>query len=321
MKKKWNQVINHLKKKKENEDPGLVQFKEEELQRCLVYKALELPEVNFCTYKKGYITQECYSCMTCFEETKKRAVLCLGCAIKCHGSEDHEITSIGFKRHFRCDCGNNNFLMECKLKKKDEIEYDNPLNVYNHNMENKFCFCNKGDDANSTMIQCFFCEDWFHKEHLNIFGINLENVKEEDLPDSPLICKNCVIKLKDVLKGYDLKKIIYGLMPKIQTESSKLNEIIDNNKEKEPLSLLGKKRKPSNDLEEIKEDDKDSKIIDNQNTSNTQEVKEKEKNICNKKLNLYLENEEFLSQIIQNKQSLFIDCEIFFKLLCHCDEC
>ena len=66
-------------------------------------------------------------------------------------------------------------------------------------------------------------------------------------------------------------------MPKIQTESSKLNEIIENNKEKEPLSLLGKKRKPSNDLEEIKEDDKDSKIIDNQNTSNTQEVKEKEK--------------------------------------------
>ena len=116
-------------KEKENEDPDLVQFKKEALQRSLVYKALELPEVNCCTYKKGYITQECYSCMTCFEETKKRAVLCLGCAIKCHGSEDHEITSIGFKRHFRCDCGNNNFLMECKLKKKEEIEYDNPLNV------------------------------------------------------------------------------------------------------------------------------------------------------------------------------------------------
>ena len=128
-------------------------------------------------------------------------------------------------------------------------------------MENKFCFCDKGDDANSIMIQWFFCENWFHKEHLNIFGINLENVKEEDLPDLPLICKNCVIKLKDVLKGYDLKKIIYGLMPKIQTESSKLNEIIDNNKEKEPLSLLGKKRKPSNDLEEIKEDDGNPTLI------------------------------------------------------------
>ena len=98
-------------KEKENEDPGLVQFKEEELQRCLVYKALELPEVNCCTYKQGYITQECYSCMTCFKETKNRAVLCLGCAIKCHGSEDHELTALGFQRYFRCDCGNNNFLM------------------------------------------------------------------------------------------------------------------------------------------------------------------------------------------------------------------
>ena len=70
-------------------------------------------------------------------------------------------------------------------------------------------------------------------------------------------------------------------------------------------------------MEEIKEDDKYNKIDNNQNTANSQEVKEKEKNICNKKLNLYLENEEFLSQIIQNKQSLFIDCKIFFKLLCH----
>ena len=73
-------------------------------------------------------------------------------------------------------------------------------------MENKFCFCDKGYDENSTMIQCFFCENWFHKEHLNIFLINLENVKEEDIPDLPPICKNCVIKLKDVLKVYDLKK-------------------------------------------------------------------------------------------------------------------
>ena len=91
--------------------------------------------------------------------------------------------------------------MYYKLKKKEEIGYDNPLNVYNHNMENKFCFCDKGYDENSTMIQCFFCEDWFHKKHLNIFGINIENVKEEDLPDLPIVCKNCFIKFKGVLKG------------------------------------------------------------------------------------------------------------------------
>ena len=74
-------------------------------------------------------------------------------------------------------------------------------------------------------------------------------------------------------------------------------------------------------MEKVKEEAENNKINNNQNTLITQEIKEKEKNICNKKLNLYLENEEFLSQIIQNKQSLYIDCEIFFKLLCHCDEC
>jgi len=33
--------------------------------------------------------------------------------------------------------------------------------------------------------------------------------------------------------------MVYGLIPKVQR--LKLNEIIDNDKEKEPLSLLGKK--------------------------------------------------------------------------------
>ena len=66
-------------------------------------------------------------------------------------------------------------------------------------------------------------------------------------------------------------------------------------------------------MEKVKEEAENNKINNNQNTANSQEVKEKEKNICNKKLNLYLENEEFLSKRIQNKQSLFIDCEIFLN--------
>jgi len=66
-------------------------------------------------------------------------------------------------------------------------------------------------------------------------------------------------------------------------------------------------------LEKVKEEAENNKINNNQNTLITQEIKEKEKNICNKKLNLYLENEEFLSKRIQNKQSLFIDCEIFLN--------
>ena len=235
-----------IEKEKENEAPGFVQFKEETFRRYLMYKTLELPEVNCCTYTKCYITQECFLCLTCFKETKKRAVLFLGCSIRYHGREDHDIISIGFRRHMKCDCGNKNFLINCAFKKKEEIEYDNPLNVDNQNMENRFCFCDIEDDGNSTLIQCFFCDDWFHEKHLNIFGIDLENIKEEELPDLPLVCKNCVIKLKDIMKGYDLKKIVYGLIPKAQSETFQLTETNDNNKENKPLSLLGKKRKPSN---------------------------------------------------------------------------
>jgi len=313
----------------ESEDIGLAQFKEEALQKCILEKALNRPEANCCTYNKGYITQECFSCMTCFQETKKRAVICLGCSIKCH-EDNHDIAPIGFKRHIRCDCGNNNFLMECKLKKKDEIDYENQENVYNHNMENKYCYCDEEDDGNSTMAQCFFCEDWFHKEHLNVFGINLEEKNDEDIPALDLVCKNCVKKLKDILKGYNLKKVVYGLMPK---ENFKVIEIKDdndkdkdNNKE-ENKSLLGKKRKLSADIKEIKNDkkekeekEKDNNINDNNNTNNNNNnILDENNKIC--KFKIDPENEVFLTQVIQNEQNLFIDCEIFLKMLCKCPEC
>ena len=314
-------------KENEIEDSGLAQFKEETLQKCILEKALTRPEANCCTYNKGYITQECFACMTCFQETKKRAVLCLGCSIKCH-EDNHDIVPIGFKRHIRCDCGNTNFLLDCKFKKKEEIEYDNPENVYNHNMENKYCFCDEEDDGNSTMAQCFFCEDWFHKEHLNIFGINLENEKEEDLPPMDLTCKNCVKKLRDILKGYNLKKIIYGLMPKDHIKTIDLNE--DNNENKS-LELLGKKRKASSSLDEINninnEKNNSNNNINNENNNNddNDKINQINNNIniikCKINTDLEKENEEILSSVIQNEQNLFIDCEIFLKLLCHCEEC
>lgn len=238
---------------KENEDPGLAEFKEVALKNCILEKALSRPEANCCTYSKGYIQQECFICLTCLLETKKRAVLCLGCSIKCH--DEHEIVPIGFKRSIRCDCGNNNFFIDCKLKKKDEIDYDNPNNNYNHNMENKYCYCDTEDDGNSTMAQCFFCEDWFHKEHLNIFGVKKSEKKicgdnnnnncnndidceSEDLPLFDLVCKNCVIKIKDILIGYDLNKFLYGLMPEdhikvIELEDDIEQEKKENKKEKE----------------------------------------------------------------------------------------
>ena len=61
------------KDSKETEDPGLKQFKEEALQNYIIEKALSRPEANCCTYSKGYITQECFVCLTCFNETKKKS--------------------------------------------------------------------------------------------------------------------------------------------------------------------------------------------------------------------------------------------------------
>ena len=258
---------------KQSEDSGLAQFKEKALHNYIIEKALSRPETNYCTYNKGYITQECFVCMTCFLETQKRHIMCLGCSVKCH-DENHEIFPIGFKRNMRCDCGNNNFYIECKLKKKKDIEYDNPKNIYNHNMENKYCYCDMEDDGNSIMVQCFFCEDWFHKEHLHIFGEKkIENLKEKEknektntllninidnnikevnensieLPLLDLVCKNCVKKVKDILIGYDLKELLYGLIPHAKNEIASLNN--KNNEEK--------KEEGGNDNEKIKEEKKE----------------------------------------------------------------
>ena len=44
-------------------------------------------------------------------------------------------------------------------------------------MENKYCYCDIENDGNSPMAQLFFCEDWFHKELLNIFGVKKSEKK------------------------------------------------------------------------------------------------------------------------------------------------
>jgi len=66
-------------------------------------------ELKFCTYNKGYITQEVYYCITCNKNTDKLAGICSGCAFNCH--KDHDLNHLYFKRNFRCDCGNSKFGM------------------------------------------------------------------------------------------------------------------------------------------------------------------------------------------------------------------
>jgi E3 ubiquitin-protein ligase UBR7 len=73
----------------------------------IVSKFKNKKDLKTCSYEKGHTTQEVFVCKTCYKETGKMAGLCGGCAFNCH--EDHEIDELGFKRGFRCDCGNSKF--------------------------------------------------------------------------------------------------------------------------------------------------------------------------------------------------------------------
>ena len=119
----------------------------ENKERIKAHKISKLPILNSCSYDRGYITQLVNICLTCNEYSKnsQKAGLCAGCAYNCH-DEDHEIIELGYKRNFRCDCGNSNFHQSCDYQQ--EKEYINENNKYNHNFDNKFCYC---DDVEGEM--------------------------------------------------------------------------------------------------------------------------------------------------------------------------
>ena len=71
---------------------------------------------------------------------------------------------------------------------------------------------------------------------------------------------------------------------------------------------------------EKEEKEKDNNINDNNNTNNNNNnILDENNKIC--KFKIDPENDVFLTQVIQNEQNLFIDCEIFLKMLCKCQEC
>ena len=110
------EVKNDAKKNENKENSKEEEFTIDECldnmnKELLVITKFEKNEqVKKCTYEKGYFTQEIYICLTCSKEKNSTSGICVGCAYKCH--ENHEIENIGFKRNFRCDCGNSNY---CKF--------------------------------------------------------------------------------------------------------------------------------------------------------------------------------------------------------------
>uniref|UniRef100_A0AC35GI54 UBR-type domain-containing protein n=1 Tax=Panagrolaimus sp. PS1159 TaxID=55785 RepID=A0AC35GI54_9BILA len=149
-----------------------------------------------CTYDEGYIRQEVFSCLTCYEKTNQIAGVCFACSNNCH--DGHELVELYTRRQFTCDCGNGKFAEKCKLQ--PEKNAANKYNKYCDNFFNKWCICKKPyppeentPEFDAEMLQCVSCEDWFH-------SIHLDQTPTDDVEE--MICKQCVTRLPFLL-AYD----------------------------------------------------------------------------------------------------------------------
>ncbi|GAV07473.1 hypothetical protein RvY_17302 [Ramazzottius varieornatus] len=147
-----------------------------------------------CSYSKGYLKRQAlYSCVTCYDKSKEMAGICLACTYNCH--DGHEFVELYTKRNFRCDCGNSKFSgLACKLAPEKDVL--NEKNQYTHNFMNEYCVCNRPypDPARQeqlVQVQCTFCEDWFHMEHVLKDTSDLEECLA--IPQS-LVCQACLVK-------------------------------------------------------------------------------------------------------------------------------
>jgi hypothetical protein len=145
-----------------------------------------------CTYSMGYIEQAVFICLTCFHNSGVRAGICRQCSQFCHVRQGHEVYNIGIKQHFRCDCGSEKFPSTACTLQATKSE-PNDRNVYNHNFENRWCFC--GGEENRPMYQCLACLDWFH-------GTCIGEQEEEE---KDFVCENCVRGSHSYLEKYPVE--------------------------------------------------------------------------------------------------------------------
>lgn len=121
-------------------------------------------------------------------------VICYSCSISCH--TDHKLEELWLKRGLRCDCPTSRLHNKCQLKKEENIPENSNKYLPEHNFMGRYCWCDSSYDADAVveegqpdpnyMIQCHFCEDWFH-------GRCIENLpKSEDFQE--FLCKDCVLK-------------------------------------------------------------------------------------------------------------------------------
>lgn len=81
------------------------------------------------------------------------AGMCYECKRDCHAN--HETFSIGKKRNFRCDCGTDKYPgVPCLLRAGKE---SNDRNVYTHNFDLRYCFCDQHARLPVCFSWCYAC--------------------------------------------------------------------------------------------------------------------------------------------------------------------
>jgi len=120
-----------------------------------------------CSHPEGYVRQSVYVCFTCLPNAGEYGGFCEACAVSCH--TDHDVRPIWDRRGFRCDCGTpamggSKCYASADAPGEAIERASNPFNRYNDNFREVYCSCKKQYDpqAEEDMLQCPFCEDWFH---------------------------------------------------------------------------------------------------------------------------------------------------------------
>jgi E3 ubiquitin-protein ligase UBR7 len=177
-----------------------------------------------CTFDDGYISQPVYSCLTCAKDTP--VGVCFGCSLQCH--LNHNIVELFDKRNFRfvfyfililslshlfsscsrCDCGVAVTQHKCHFDPNGTKQTLQNTNSYNHNYQNKYCWCRQVYDPQRTMYQCYLCQDWFHEKCID------DRVRQEgkffDSDElTSLVCSQCFSHADFILSYRHLLVIPY----------------------------------------------------------------------------------------------------------------
>lgn len=191
---------------------------------------------------------------------------------------------------------------ECKLQK--EKDYENNLNEYSHNYEGKYCNCNEEEDDNE-MIQCFLCEEWYHKRHLNIKG-DLNEYDEGDL-----ICNKCFrMPCFNFILDYSFDDLI--ILPFVDTNTPTSHLHLTHNPES---TTTPSPRKAKRTLDEAFGNGSNSNI----NTINPLQETECYRSRLNNQIKR--NNKIVYDMIIEEKYDVLLSVKALENKICHCVEC